>query len=43
MYYLVSRKKVPSIRIGRNVRIREMDLVAGIDSLITTNGAYGRH
>jgi len=26
VYYLVQRKEIPHIRIGRNVRIRERDL-----------------
>lgn len=26
IYYLVQRKEIPHVRIGRNVRIRESDL-----------------
>lgn len=26
LYYLIARKKIPHIRLGRNVRIRESDL-----------------
>ena len=26
IYYLVSRKKIPHLRLGRNVRIRQSDL-----------------
>ena len=31
VYYLVQRKKMPHIKIGRNVRFREKDLEAWID------------
>jgi excisionase family DNA binding protein len=27
MYYLVSRKQIPHIRLGRNVRVRKSDLL----------------
>jgi excisionase family DNA binding protein len=31
IYYLVQRKEIPHVRIGRNVRIRESDLVKWLD------------
>ena len=34
MYYLVSRKQIPHIRLGRNVRVRKTDLLRWLDHLI---------
>ncbi len=31
LYYLIQRKEIPHIRIGRNVRIRESDLAKWLD------------
>jgi excisionase family DNA binding protein len=31
IYYLVQREEIPHVRIGRNVRIRESDLVKWLD------------
>lgn len=33
IYYLIQRKKMPHIKIGRNVRVRYSDLLQWIDSL----------
>jgi excisionase family DNA binding protein len=33
IYYLIQRKQIPHIRIGRNVRIRWTDLQAWLDRL----------
>ena len=32
VYYLVQRKKIPHIKIGKNVRIRETDLKAWLEA-----------
>jgi excisionase family DNA binding protein len=32
LYYLIQRKQIPYIRIGRNVRIRESDLNRWLDN-----------
>jgi excisionase family DNA binding protein len=37
-YYLVQQKKIPYIRIGRNVRVREADLEKWIESNLIVNG-----
>jgi excisionase family DNA binding protein len=34
MYYLVSRKQIPHIRLGRNVRIRKADLLKWLELLM---------
>lgn len=34
VYYLVSRRKIPHFRIGRNVRIRECDLLQWVAALV---------
>jgi excisionase family DNA binding protein len=34
IYYLVSKKQIPHIRIGRNVRIRETDLIRFLDKQV---------
>jgi excisionase family DNA binding protein len=34
MYYLVSRKQIPHIRLGRNVRIRKADLLEWLEALM---------
>ncbi len=34
IYYLVSRNQIPHLKIGRNVRIRESDLQAWMESQI---------
>ena len=31
IYYLVQRKEIPHVRIGRNVRIKESDLVKWLE------------
>jgi excisionase family DNA binding protein len=31
IYYLVAKKRIPHIRLGRNVRIRESDLIRWLD------------
>lgn len=31
MYYLVSKKKIPHIRFGRNVRVRKSDLMEWLE------------
>ncbi len=31
IYYLVQRREIPHIKIGRNVRIRESDLVKWLE------------
>ena len=31
IYYMVSKKQIPHIRIGRNVRVRETDLMRFLD------------
>jgi excisionase family DNA binding protein len=31
MYYLVKRKEIPYVRIGRNVRIKESDLTKWLE------------
>ena len=31
IYYLVQRKEIPHVRIGRNVRIKESDLTKWLD------------
>jgi excisionase family DNA binding protein len=31
IYYLVSRKEIPHLKLGRNVRIRESDLQKWLD------------
>ena len=31
IYYLISRKQMPHIRLGRNVRIRESDLLKWLE------------
>ncbi len=31
LYYLIQRKEIPHIRIGRNVRIRESDLTKWLE------------
>jgi excisionase family DNA binding protein len=31
VYYLVQQKKIPHVRIGKNVRITERDLMAWLD------------
>jgi excisionase family DNA binding protein len=34
IYYMVSKKEIPHIRIGRNVRVRETDLMRFIDKQV---------
>jgi len=34
VYYLVQTRKIPHLRIGRNVRIREVDLKKWMDELL---------
>jgi len=34
IYYMVSKKQIPHIRIGRNVRVRETDLMRFLDSRV---------
>ena len=34
IYYLVSRKEIPHLKLGRNVRIRESDLQKWLDHQI---------
>jgi len=41
-YYLVHQKKIPHIRIGRNVRVREADLEKWIESNLVTEGQIRR-
>ena len=36
MYYLVSRKQIPHIRLGRNVRVRKSDLLKWLELQIKT-------
>jgi excisionase family DNA binding protein len=31
VYYLIQKKRIPHVRIGRNVRVRESDLVKWLD------------
>ena len=31
IYYLVSRKQIPHLKVGRNVRIRESDLLKWLE------------
>ena len=31
IYYLVSKKRIPHIKLGRNVRIRESDLIKWLE------------
>jgi len=31
IYYLVAKKRIPHIRLGRNVRIRESDLIRWLE------------
>jgi len=38
VYYLVQKKKIPHIKIGRNLRIRETDLLAWMNDLTVSNG-----
>ena len=40
VYYLVQQKKIPHVKIGRNVRIRESDLTVWIEERIQ-NGHMG--
>ena len=37
MYYLVQRGTIPHVRIGRNVRIRKVDLDQWIEEKVTHN------
>jgi excisionase family DNA binding protein len=37
-YYLVQQKKIPYIRIGRNVRVRAADLEKWIESNLIIDG-----
>lgn len=37
-YYLVSRRKIPHLKVGRNVRVRESDLMKWIMSLVVITG-----
>ena len=34
MYYLVSQKQIPHIRLGRNVRVRKSDLMKWLETQI---------
>ena len=34
IYYMVSKKQIPHIRIGRNVRVRETDLMRFLDKQV---------
>ncbi len=34
IYYLISRRQIPHIRLGRNVRIRESDLTRWLERSI---------
>jgi excisionase family DNA binding protein len=36
VYYLVGRRKIPHMRIGRNVRIRESDLLKWMTAQVVT-------
>lgn len=38
VYYLVSKKEIPHLRIGRNVRIRRTDLQMWIDKQTRQSG-----
>lgn len=38
VYYLVGRRKIPHLRIGRNVRIRESDLMRWMTAQVIANG-----
>jgi excisionase family DNA binding protein len=40
-YQMIARREIPSIRIGRSVRVRPIDLNAFIEAQVcTTNGAH---
>jgi excisionase family DNA binding protein len=34
IYYMVSKKQIPHIRLGRNVRVRETDLMRFLDKQV---------
>ena len=38
IYYLVAKKRIPHVKIGRNVRIRESDLQKWMNSQIVEIG-----
>ena len=38
VYYLVQRKRIPHVRIGRNVRIRECDLMIWLNAQLVDMG-----
>lgn len=36
LYYLIQRKEIPHVKIGRNVRIRESDLTKWLEKHMNT-------
>jgi excisionase family DNA binding protein len=38
IYYLVGRRKIPHLRIGRNVRVRESDLMKWMTAQVVNGG-----
>lgn len=40
IYYLVSRKQIPHLRLGRNVRIRQSDLLKWLELQIEKAPAF---
>ena len=37
VYYLVARRKIPHLRLGKNVRIRESDLMRWMTAQVIAN------